>query len=358
MIYIHVPFCRSFCTYCGFYSEIAEDSLVSGWADAVKREALRRKDEITDNPSTLYIGGGTPSVLPLDIVADLLSTLAEAGHGGPFSEFTIEVNPEDVVEKGERYIQGLLALGVNRVSMGVQSFSDPLLRWMNRRHNSQRAVRAIGILRDAGVSNLSLDLIFGLSSLTAGTWRETVEKALSFRPEHISCYQLGIDEGSALCEMASKGLYREASDEDCRSQYDILCDALAREGYRHYEISNFALPGYESIHNSAYWQRVPYVGLGPSAHSFDGKVRSWNTSEVPDYHTESECLSAKEATEETIMLSLRTDKGADGAWLHDNCSTAVLDSLLREGCLQRTGDRIRIPEDHFFVSDDIIGQLI
>lgn len=394
MIYIHVPFCGSFCTYCDFYSEIRRDALAfNEYADAVIEEISDRRKELSMNMSapsavsTLYIGGGTPSVLPLSVLRRIVLALqqaqrpdtesagtihevaepAEAPSLGIFSEFTIEVNPEDIIEKGSEYVSGLIALGVNRISMGVQSFDDGILHWMNRRHNAAGASEAFRILRECGVRNISVDLIFGLSQLTDKVWEDTIEKALELSPEHISAYQLSIEEGSALARMAADGRYTEASDGQCRRQYDILCHRLGQAGYRHYEISNFARPGFEAAHNSAYWRRVSYVGLGPGAHSLNGNVRSWNTQTLPHrnpdgslatYSRCSENLSDEDIRVERIMLPLRTDVGLRSEELYSLAEPPVVDALLDEGALVRVGGRVRIPEDHFFTSDEIIRELI
>ena len=281
MIYIHIPFCRSFCTYCDFYSEVAakcrekEDEqkrMFESFSQALGREISLRAGEMTDEYNTIYIGGGTPSVLPLDVYSDMVGRLADAGIRPPFKEFTFEVNPEDVVEKGEDYIRGLMALGVDRFSMGVQSFDDGILKWMNRRHDSAVARQAYGIMEKAGAGNISIDLIFGLPQMSDDLWRDTLMRALDISPtgklpKHISAYQLSVEPGSALAAMVDKGQWSEADDELCARQYSILCQVLKEAGYNHYEISNFALPGYEARHNSAYWFHVPYVGLGPGAHS-------------------------------------------------------------------------------------------
>ena len=286
MVYLHVPFCRSFCTYCDFYSEIAcrgrDAQLFEDFTAAVCAEASLRRDEIeaTRDLNTLYIGGGTPSVLPLSLLRKMAAASLMTG-GAPFTEFTVEVNPEDIVEKGAAYVRGLLELGVTRVSMGVQSLDDGILRWMNRRHDAAHARQAFRILRDAGVENISVDLIFGLSQLSEAVFRRTLDEIVRWRPEHVSAYQLSIEEGSALGRMVRDGRYTEASQEQCAAQYRLLCDTLRDAGYVHYEISNWALPGREAVHNSAYWSRHPYVGLGPGAHSFDGTVRSWNAESLP-----------------------------------------------------------------------------
>ena len=383
MIYIHVPFCSSFCTYCDFYSEICRcGQSFDEYAEAVVAEIHNRREELSmnmtapDAVNTLYIGGGTPSVLPLDVLARIVRAIAElvVRHSSPtiettspFDEFTVEVNPEDIVEKGPEYVRRLLALGVDRVSMGVQSFDDGILRWMNRRHDSEHAVKAFRILRECGVRNLSIDLIFGLSQLTDKIWKDTIEKALELGPEHISAYQLSIEEGSALAGMVADGRYVEASDEQCRHQYDILCQSLRQDGYHHYEISNFAKPGFEAVHNSAYWRRVPYVGLGPGAHSFSGDVRSWNSQALPHrnpsgeletYSRSFETLTPEDIRVERIMLSLRTDKGLEAEELYSLAQKGVVEALLAEGSLERAGKRVRIPESRFFTSDEIIRALI
>ena len=387
MIYLHVPFCGSFCTYCDFYSEICRSrQAFNEYADAVIAEIRDRRKELEMNMSaqdavnTLYIGGGTPSVLPLDVLSRIVGAVSQTEQLSLvtepvevttptelFDEFTVEVNPEDIVEKGLEYVRGLLALGVNRISMGIQSFNDDILRWMNRRHDAGNAVKAFHILRESGVRNISIDLIFGISQLTDETWKDTIEKALELSPEHISAYQLSIEEGSALAKMVADGRYVEASEEQCRRQYDILCRCLGRSGYHHYEISNFAKPGFEAVHNSAYWRRAPYIGLGPGAHSLTGNVRSWNSQELPHrspdgssatYSRTSETLSPEDIRVERIMLSLRTDKGLEATELYSLTDSTVVDALLSEGALERQGASIRIPEDHLFTSDEILRELI
>ncbi len=384
MIYLHVPFCGSFCTYCDFYSEICRGGRAfNEYADAVLKEVNDRREEICMNMSapgavnTLYIGGGTPSVLPLDVLSRIVDALLSSrslrrgentvGVQSPFEEFTVEVNPEDIVEKGGKYVRGLLETGVDRVSMGIQSFDDGILRWMNRRHSAAGAVEAFRILRRCGVRNISVDLIFGLSQLADDVWKDTIERALELAPEHISAYQLSIEEGSALAKLVADGRYVEASDEQCRHQYDVLCQTLRQAGYHHYEISNFAKPGFEAVHNSAYWRRAPYIGLGPGAHSLTGDIRSWNSQELPHRSTDgspatysrtSETLSPENIRVERIMLSLRTDKGLEAAELYSLADRAVINSLLSEGALEKQGGSIRIPESRLFTSDEIIRELI
>ena len=432
MIYVHVPFCRSFCTYCGFYSEacpirrsgeaiLRQENMFSGYADALEAEIRTRHDEIervfaSSDVNTLYIGGGTPSVLPLSVFERMLKAL---GHDG-FREFTVEVNPEDIVDKGEAYVRGLLDLGVNRISMGVQSFDDPLLKWMNRRHTSSQAVEAYHILEGAGVENISIDLIFGLPQLTDGLWRETLDKALNIsscgiQPKHISAYQLSVEEDSMLEKMIARGMCQEASEEDCQRQYSVLCEVLGAAGYHHYEVSNFAKPGFEAVHNSAYWRHIPYVGLGPGAHSYMHKTfsesesidarcvemafphprvgggaqlcwegafgihwrdaclvgkRQWNKNNLNGYIEagktgdfssvqDGEMLDASQMTLERIMLGLRTSSGVPESFLREHCRPKTVDEAVGSGSLVATrGGNLRIPEERFFISDNIISSLI
>lgn len=400
MIYVHIPFCRSFCTYCDFYSEVAAKCRSFGrFADALVKEIEHRADEITDDVNTLYIGGGTPSVLPLDVFERILDALCRCGHGGPYDEFTVEVNPEDIMEKGPGYVEGLLNLGVNRISMGVQSFDDGILKFMNRRHDAETARKAYAILEGAGVENISIDLIFGLLQLSDAQWQDTLDKALSISgagrlPKHISSYQLSVEPGSMLARLVEKGRFEEASEELCERQYSMLCAALRDAGYRHYEISNFALPGYEARHNSAYWKHVPYVGFGPGAHSLvspqsvsptapEGAYglrsveshysRTWNEADLNRYLEDpmgvrdGEELTGGQVVMERIMLALRTSEGIPEEFLRMHCAPHELEHALACGNLVRIPDChgaadapccLRIPEDRFFVSDNIIPNLV
>ena len=390
--------------------------MFEGFATSLCNEIRMRADEISDDVNTLYIGGGTPSVLPLYVYENILSVLKETGHGGPYEEFTVEVNPEDIIEKGVDYVKGLLRLGVNRISMGVQSFDDTILKFMNRRHNAEAARIAYSILEEAGVQNISIDLIFGLPQLSDELWQETLDKALSISPsgrlpQHISSYQLSIEPGSMLAKLVEKGCFEEASEEHCQRQYDMLCKALADAGYDHYEISNFALPGHQAMHNSAYWRHIPYTGFGPGAHSFayDGSgtqctpvapshlwappptrgrenatyaqlapgtagvkpCRSWNQPDLKKYIESLESVrEGEELTEdqlilERIMLALRTSEGISETFLKEHCDPQLIAQAISSGDLVRTLHKdysgaimLRIPESRFFISDAIINHIV
>ncbi len=346
-LYVHFPFCAAKCSYCDFYARVRKD-----WKPYV--EALLR--EISDNdvlvPATLYFGGGTPSLLPAGELARVAEAAQTAFGVQAFDEFTVEVNPDDVTpEKAAAW----RAMGATRISMGVQSFDDNHLRWMRRRHTAAQAEEAFGTLRQAGFGNLSLDLIFGFTGLDDADWMQSLDRALALRPEHISCYQM-------------TGRWADPDEARCRRQYAQLQQRLAAAGYRQYEISNFALPGHESRHNSAYWTRAPYLGIGAGAHSFDGdRTRRWNTPDIDAYVATRpggmETLSDREMYEEKLMLALRTVRGltlstltqAERAMLAQK--EPVLEQLSKTGKLMVTADSVRIPAGELFVSDGIIRSL-
>lgn len=377
MIYVHVPFCRSFCTYCGFYSELSGkdcETASRDYVDALCKEARARREEIgSSGHDTLYIGGGTPSVLPLDAFRDILRVLNPQGRA--WEEFTVEVNPDDIVRKGPAYAHGLKKIGVTRISMGIQSFDEELLHWMNRRHSASDAAEAFSILREAGFDNISIDLIFGIGNFhgrqfTHAKWEDSIRRALALNAEHISAYQLSVEPDSALEKLLERGKFTPADDESCASQYSTLCAMLAEAGFHHYEISNFALPGHEAKHNSSYWTHKPYVGLGPAAHSLIHQsewIRRWNKSSLKEYLAAAnngfadirgeERLSHEQMQLEELMLGLRTDRGIPESLLTEDQQEKARE-LLDSGKLMRiAGERIRIPEQHFFISDSIIATL-
>lgn len=366
-IYVHIPFCSSFCIYCDFYSELVRGK-TDAYLDALSREAALRKDFTGVPPTTVYVGGGTPSLLSEEQFVRLAEILRTDFDLSGVDEFTLEANPDDVTPQK-------LALwrscGVNRLSMGVQSFDDGHLRWMRRRHTAEAARQAFEDARREGFDNISLDLIFGFASLSDEQWDKNVSELLRLAPEHVSCYQMMLEEGSPLSEMAAAGDYSEPSQETCARQYVLLQRRLEEAGYRQYEISNFALPGREAKHNSAYWRREPYLGLGPAAHSFDGaRLRCWNEADLDAYledftrASSSETLSDRDVFNETVMLSLRTAEGLDTAELErdfpqfSNGFRASLDAMVSAGNLEpASAGRLRIPAGRLFVSDSIMETL-
>ena len=364
-IYVHIPFCRTHCAYCGFYSELLRDARGSErFVAALCREiesmgVTARGTGIEPDLDTLYFGGGTPSLLTLEQMERIVSALG----GGPWKEFTVEVNPDDVVKGGSDYAEGLKRLGINRISMGVQSFDDAVLKRMGRRHNASEAVKAYEILRRVGFDNISLDFIFGfVPGMDVSELGRGLDSLYGGIPEHISCYQLSIEEGSGLEKMISRGAYSMPDDGECERQYYSLCDMLRNRGYEHYEISNWAQPGRRSRHNSSYWNHTPYVGFGPGAHSLfvdeDKYVRRWNNPDLRAYVAAAESgsfadvrgeetLTPGQIGEERIMLGLRTSDGVPSSLVVENASLTA----------SSVQGNVRIPEDRWFVSDSIISDL-
>lgn len=321
--------------------------------------------------NTIYFGGGTPSLLSpeqLTAIIDALNVNFDISQES-LSEFTIEVNPDDVTHD---YLSRLREIGVNRLSMGVQSFSDKDLKWMNRRHSASQAVEAFSCARAAGYDNISLDLIFGFELLTLEGWRDNLQKIIGLRPEHISSYQLSIEPKSRLGRLYERGCYNATSQELSEMEYSLLQRMLGEAGYIQYEISNFALPGREAIHNSSYWNMTPYLGLGPAAHSFDGTCRWWNSSNLNNYIIKTsggkscsrkERLSERDKFNETVMLSLRRSDGLDLDLLRGRFGESEYNQFykqlkaLPESSVETAGSKIRIPSDKLFLSDGIIRDL-
>lgn len=377
-VYIHIPFCESYCIYCGFYSELcSKKDDFDSYVMAIKKEIDIKKNFFGGAPiSTIYFGGGTPSLLPLGYIKCILDYLRSAFEfQNNIMEITIEVNPDDI---NLEYALGLKSLGFNRISMGIQSFNDAHLKWMGRRHDAKAAINAYYILRDAGFENISLDLIFGYipeffnaeisKDNLDESWRNDVLQILKLAPEHISAYQLSVDSNSALDKCA----YVEMGEEDCRRQYDFLRKTLFDAGYEHYEISNFARKGFESNHNSSYWNHESYLGLGASAHSYSKSMggygtRYWNPSDLKLYYSgmsENEVLTSENFVDELIMLGLRTRRGFNLNELYEYLSPLQKEKLSRnldlmesKGLLSIIDGWISLSEDALFISDLIISSI-
>lgn len=370
-IYVHIPFCKSRCTYCGFYSTTFMEQR-QRYVDALCREYDMRCNYITLPPTTIYIGGGTPSVLTESQLEQLFNTLGNIASQRRISqpvEVTLECNPDDVTES---FAALLRRLPVNRVSMGAQTFNDERLRFLHRRHTSQQVALAVDRLRHAGIDNISVDLIYGFPGQTLKEWEADVDKALALYVEHLSAYALTYEEGTPLHHLLQQGRVHPIDEEQSRAMYYSLLDRTAAAGFEHYEISNFALPGRRSRHNSGYWNQTPYLGLGAAAHSFDGKSRQWNVSDIMLYmegvksghlNYEGETLDADTRYNELVMTALRT---SDGLSLH------LLSPAQRSYCLHMASryldsgllthdkekDRLRLTRDGLFVSDMVIADLM
>lgn len=362
-LYIHVPFCHAKCAYCGFYSS-PDTSLALRYAYAVVKEWEMRGLEIDYAPSTVYLGGGTPSILSGKCLSYITDNIVA---GLKLREFTIEANPEDI---SRDTVDMWRDLGISRLSMGVQSLVDSELETIRRRHSSIRALEAIDIIRDCGMSNLSLDIIYGIPGQTLDSWGYTLDAILELRPHHLSAYSMTYEPHTPLAALRDRGRLNPVSDDTVADMYLMLIKKAAEAGYAHYEISNFALPGHEAVHNSSYWDYTPYLGLGPAAHSFDGKTRRVNPSDTRSWLSDIESgNTAFIIDEETkadrindiIITALRTSKGLDTMRLPISRRRRFINDAFRHiksGSLIPVGTRLMIPEEKWIVSDSILSDLI
>lgn len=331
-----------------------------------------RRGEIGNMPlATIYLGGGTPSQLSMAQMRQLIEGLERLGALHAVEEFTVEVNPDDVTID---YMSLLRSLGVNRISMGVQSFIDSELRFIGRRHSARQAIQAVDFIRKAGIDNISIDLMYGLPFQTVASMTDSVNQALALRPPHISAYCLSYEEGTPLWRLRQSGRVQEADDDTVIEMGNVLTDLLEESGYEHYEISNFCLPGRYSRHNSSYWSDVPYLGLGASAHSYDGKVRRSNVADINQYTQtietgktayETERLEWWERYDEMVMVRLRTRVGLDLNLLEAHFGPQVMEHVL--ACsqphilsrhLQLADNHLRLTRRGIMISDSIIRDLL
>lgn len=326
-IYIHIPFCKQACFYCNFHFSTSlrqkEEML-----DCLCREISMHTH--TSDPEhngmvltektpveTIYFGGGTPSLLSAAEIDRLLDVIRENFTVASDAEVTLEANPDDVTLEKMRELR---KSGINRLSLGIQSFDDGNLKWMNRAHNAEQAMNSIRWIKEAGFKNFSADLIFGIPRLTNEKWIDNIDRLMNFGVPHLACYALTVEPKTALAKMIKQGKKENVNEEDQARQFEILMAKMYEAGYEHYETSNFALPGFRSKHNSSYWQHKIYLGIGPSAHSFDGERRYWNMANNPLYikaiqngtsFFEKETLTPKQQFDEYIMTSIRTVEGID-----------------------------------------------
>lgn len=315
-IYIHIPFCKSRCIYCGFYSTTLLD-LRKKYINAVCREMELRKNYIREPFSTIYLGGGTPSLLDEAELTKLFLYINNVYDVDRNAEITMECNPDDITPE---FTNMLSRLPINRVSMGAQTFADSRLRLLHRRHNSDEVKHAVKLLREAGIKNISIDLMFGFPDESLSQWKEDISAALALNVEHISAYSLMYEEDTPLWKMLDTGKVKEIDEELSLTMFKELVCQLTDAEYEHYEISNFARPGYRSRHNSSYWHQVPYIGLGAAAHSFDLNSRQWNVADLKLYieeinngiiPMEREELDNDTTFNDIITTALRTSDGID-----------------------------------------------
>ena len=366
-IYIHIPFCKSRCIYCDFYSTTLGQDTMASYIEALEREmSLRRQYIKGTRVHTIYIGGGTPSLLPSHLLRELFDAILHEFSLDEDAEVTIEANPDDVTPD---WLRGLEGTPVNRISMGAQTFDDKLLNLLGRRHNAQQVRDAVRLCKEVGIGNISLDLIYGLPGQTMDDWQSDVEQALSLGIKHLSAYALSYEEGTQLDAMLRKGLIEETDEELSRRMYDHLMSATGKAGFLHYEISNFALPGFHSRHNSSYWQSTPYLGLGAGAHSYDGhRSRRANLPDIKAYIAakgdvphETETLSDETLYNEFIMTRLRTSGGIPLDELSDDdrryCLRMAEPHIVRR-LLCIKDEHLCLTKEGIFTSNDIICDLM
>ena len=348
-LYVHVPFCRSKCPYCDFYS-IASTSPVDGWLDGLKREILFLKDRF-GRFDTLYLGGGTPSFLSTEVLEKVMTCIFGHFHLTTNAEITIEANPSDI---NPNKANALKVLGFNRINLGVQSFNDDILKVLGRRHSAEKVEKAIASLRSAGFINIGLDLIYGLKAQSMKAWINTLQRALAFQPEHLSCYQLTLEKGTVFDRLSHEGNMITLPEKTAAGHFLGTSAFLENKGYHHYEVSNFARDvSFEGHHNRKYWQHIPYLGLGPSAHSFDGKKRWWNVRSVKKYGAAlkngrlpiegSEILTKEQLHLESLSLGFRTRRGVDLASLTRIPTSKKTLSMLRERGLLKIDNGRAVP---------------
>lgn len=382
-IYIHIPFCKQRCIYCDFYSTTSQEK-ENRYIEAVCTELELRKQSLPDPVHTIYIGGGTPSLLNPASVKQLKECMDRNYRMMPDLEFTVEANPDDI---SPEWLEAMSRIGVNRISMGVQTFHDGHLKLLRRRHNSERAIQAVHLCQEHGFRNISIDLIYGLPEQTLEEWKADVAQAIALNVQHLSAYALIYEENTALWRMREQNKVQEADEELSLSMFEYLITELKNNGFEHYEISNFGLPGFHSRHNSSYWNDTPYLGCGASAHSFIGMERMYNTANIDQYIKDimrcreenlpykevchCEVLDRYEHYNDRIITGLRTAAGLDLEKLEQDFGTELKNYCLKmaaphlkENTLQITEENghpqgvLKLSHRGLFLSDGIMSDLL
>ena len=391
-IYIHIPFCKSKCGYCGFYS-LPSTKLKDRFLEALKQEIVQRKDYLSPSPvccvanatpkaiNTIYFGGGTPSLLGTNEIGDLLHLINTTYPVANEPEITLEANPDTL---SLEYLEDLRNLGINRLSIGIQSFFDNDLQYLGRKHNAEHARQCLDWAKQTGFENISIDLIYGLPTSNAEQWNRNLDIFFSYNLPHLSAYALTLEPNAILTKQIELGKAQPINEEDALRDYEILCSRAAENGYLHYEISNFCRRGMHSKHNASYWFGTPYLGLGPSAHSFDGTSRQWNVSNVEDYcdallspgrnsgasptvgkaMKEKELLSLEQQYNEYVMLRMRTHWGIDLKWMKKNMGERFstyceqhAQPLISQGRLSQTREFLYLNDAQMLFADGVAEEL-
>jgi len=366
-IYIHVPYCKRKCNYCDFYS-VASGSGKDKFANLIEKE-IELRVNFLDNRTieTIYFGGGTPSMLPTDDIEKILRAIAKHFTVNPNSEITLEANPDDL---SLEYLFALRKTGVNRLSIGVQSFCDSDLKQLDRRHDAAQAINAVNDAHKAGFSDISIDLIYGLPYSTNQIWEQNLAQAFALPITHLSCYHLIYEMGTPLDRKVKSGLVKPVDEDISVEQFELLQLYAQQFAFEHYEISNLSKKGHHSRHNTSYWKQIPYLGLGPSAHSYNGVTRCWNAKSIEQWgksienglaNPEAETLTETDKINEYFITSLRTIWGADLSYISSNFGKKVANTArklsekyAKEGIMAIDGNIIKIIPKHFFTSDGVI----
>lgn len=370
-IYLHIPFCKKRCIYCDFFSTTRKEQKTA-YIRALCHELTNRKDYLKGEPiETIYLGGGTPSQLAKEDFEAIFSHIYKVYKVTPNAEITLEANPDDLTSE---YISMLRTFPFNRISMGIQTFQETTLKQLQRRHTADQAIRAFQGCRTAGFQNISIDLMYGLPGETLTSWKKDLKQALSLHPEHISAYHLIYEEGTPLWKLREQHKVEEADEDLSVSLFGTLIDELTTAGYEHYEISNFCRPGKYSRHNTSYWRGIPYLGCGPSAHSFNGTTREWNVSSIDLYikgiegnrrDFETESLNQTTRYNEFIITTIRTVWGTPieklkqefGNELWEYCRKMSA-PYLENGKLEIHEGALRLTREGIFISDSIMSDLL
>ena len=391
-LYIHIPFCESRCIYCGFYSTTSlsmRDDYVDALCKEMKMRPFKTATDYDYSLRTIYLGGGTPSQLTHDQLIHLFEGIKKAYFPPKHSEeefskmeITMECNPDDV---SEEFCKTLQQLPVNRVSMGAQTFSDHRLGFLHRRHKAADVKAAIKRLRGIDIHNISIDLMFGFPGETLEDWKKDIDEAIKLGVEHISAYSLMYEEGTTLYRMLERGKIEEIDEETSRQMYELLITQLTSAGYEHYEISNFAKPGYRSRHNSSYWHEVPYIGIGAAAHSYrretkigeENKIeatRSWNVDNIREYiasiqkgelPSETESLDLSTRYNDLITTALRTSDGIDIEKMEKEFGDQLASQMMQEaekhihrGLMKISNGKLSLTHEGLYISDDIMSNFM
>jgi len=370
-IYIHIPFCKTLCSYCDFYHVVSRTDNQAFIDALIKESAIRREYIGNEIISTVYIGGGTPSLLSVKEIQSILDNIRKLYSVEENCEITMEMNPDDI---GKDYLNDLKYSDVNRISIGIQSWRDSDLKLLNRRHNVAQAVYALEETIKTGFKNVTIDLIYGIPGLTSQDWSSNLDFSFSFDIKHLSAYHLTIEPGTVFGKMKEKGLLSEIEEEESNTQFHILIDKAESAGFVHYEISNFGKPGFFSMHNSNYWKQVNYLGLGPSAHSFNGYSRQWNIRDVKKYIKavssgsllfEREELDKRTRFNEYIMTSLRTMWGIDLEYVERTFDKEGYDYIVNlagkfidYGLMKPDKKTLMLTNQGKMISDNVISELM